>query len=135
MNYKDLSLAYRFRLASDDLSVQKNEVTLTGGKDILRLGVDYAYIKEINSAVAQYPTREEVLFFGSSKISPAWSVSGYYRYDLKDKQTVETGGMLRWENNCTAIVLDAGRSFTEDRNYSGNTSIKLKLILKTLGDL
>lgn len=129
-----LALAYRFRLDQADFSMKKSEVSLSGGTDPLRLGIDYVYLNSYQISDNYYPTREEVVFYGSSKLTKSWSLSGYYRYDLSgDGGPIESGGALRYDNECLALVFELDKSFTRDRDYEGGTSFMLKVILKTLG--
>jgi hypothetical protein len=46
---------------------------------------------------------------------------------------VEAGLTLQYDNECTAVLFDVSKSFTEDRDYKGSTSFMVKVILKTLG--
>ena len=134
IDYDYVSLAYRFRLDENKFTVKKNEITLVGGAEPLRLGVDYVYLKDTWIGNNFYPSREEILLFGSSRLSRQWSLAGLYRYDLaKDGGPVETGATLRYDNECLAIIFDLSKSFTEDRDYTGETSFMVKFVLKTLG--
>lgn len=133
---KYVSLAYRFRLDQEDFSPKKSELLLSGGTDPLRLGIDYVFLKSYQIGDNVYPSREEVLFFGSSKLTRNIQVSGYYRYDLsREGGPIETGGALQYDNECTAFVLDVSRSFTRDRDYKGGMSVSFKIVLKTLGGM
>ena len=134
VDYKDLSVAYRFRLAQDDFSPSKSEITVIGGRDPLRLGVDYLYLKPMQSGDFYFDKREEILVFGSSKFSKQWSGTAYYRYDLTENGgPLEGGFTIRYDNECLAVLLELQKSYAEDKDYKGDTSVMLKFILKTLG--
>ncbi len=137
LDYRALTMAYRFRLDQETLEPKKNEITVTVGGSPLRLGVDYTQLKAVSLADTFYNEREEVLLFGSSRLSKKWNLSGYYRYNLtkRDKGPVEYGSLLQYDNDCMAIVFDLSRSFTEDRDYKGDTSFVVKFVLKTLGQM
>lgn len=136
IDYDYVSLAYRFRLAQDDFSIKKNEITLVGGNDPLRLGIDYVYLKDTWIGNNYYPSREEILLFGSSRLSRQWSVTGLYRYDLADDGgPVEAGASVRYDNECLAVIFDLNKEFTQDRDYEGETSFMVKFVLKTLGGI
>jgi len=63
-------------------------------------------------------------------------VSGYYRYDLSGKgEPIKAGGSMRYDNECSAILLEVDRSYTEDRDYKESFSFMVKFILKTLGGM
>lgn len=134
IDYKYVNLAYRFRLDENKFTMKKNEITLSGGGDPLRLGIDYMYLKDSWIGNNFYPSREELLLFGSSRLSRQWSVAGLYRYDLaKDGGPIEAGATVRYDNECLAVIFDLNKSFTEDRDYTGETSFMVKFVLKTLG--
>ncbi len=137
MNYHLLTMAYRFRLDQETFEPKKNEITVVAGQAPLRLGVSYTQLKAISLADTFYNEREEILFFGSSRLSKKWNLSGYYRYNMaqEDKGPIEYGSLLQYDNDCTAIVFDLSRSFTEDRDYKGDTSFTVKFVLKTLGQM
>ena len=136
IDYNNISLAYRFRLDENKLTPKKNEITLMGGGDPLKLGIDYVYLKDTWIGNDFYPSREEILFFGTSRLSRQWSLSGLYRYDLAtDGGPVEAGAVLRYDNECLAVIFDLNKEFTQDRDYTGETSFMIKFELKTLGGI
>ncbi len=137
LDYHALTMAYRFRLDQETFEPKKNEITVTVGGAPLRVGVDYTQLKAVSLADTFYNEREEVLLFGSSRLSKKWSLSGYYRYNLteQDKGPIEYGSLLQYDNDCMAVVFDLSRSFTEDRDYQGDTSFVVKFVLKTLGQM
>ncbi len=137
MNYNSLTMAYRFRLDQETFEPKKNEITISAGGTPLRLGVDYTQLKAVSLADTFYDEREEILFFGSSRLSKKWSLSGYYRYNMtkEDKGPIEYGSLLQYDNDCMAVVFDLSRSFTKDRDYQGDTSFVVKFVLKTLGQM
>ena len=136
IDYNNISLAYRFRLDENKLTPKKNEITLMGGGDPLKLGIDYVYLKDTWIGDNFYPSREEILLFGTSRLSRQWSLSGLYRYDLAtDGGPVEAGAILRYDNECLAVIFDLSKEFTQDRDYTGETSFMVKFELKTLGGI
>ncbi len=137
LNYQALTMAYRFRLDQETFEPKKNEIRVTAGASPLRLGVEYTQLKAVSLADTFYKEREEILFFGSSRLSKKWNLSGYYRYNMakQDKGPVEYGSLLQYDNDCMAVVFELSRSFTEDRDYQGDTSFVVKFVLKTLGQM
>ena len=137
IDYKNLSLAYRFRLDENTWEAKKNEISLSGRGGPLRLGMSYTQLKAVRLANTFYNEREEILFYGASKLTQKWNLSGFYRYNLakNDKGPTEYGVVLQYDNDCTAVEFDLNRSFTKDRDYEGDTSFVVKFILKTLGQM
>ena len=128
------TLFYRARLDQKTLHPQKNEVGVNVGDKPLKVGVSYVMRKAYRIGDNQYDAREEIVYTASSQLTQNISASGYYRYDLSGKgEPVKAGGSLRYDNECSAVLLEVDRSYTEDRNYKGSLSVMLKFILKTLG--
>ena len=135
ISYKDLSLAYRFRLDYKDFSPQTSEVNLNYGREPLRIGVDYMFLKQSDYFYSDFPDREEVLFYLNSKLTKDWSVYYYYRYAFgEDGGPIETGGTLQYEDECVQIAFDVEKSYTQDRDYKGDLSFVLRFNLKMLGN-
>ena len=134
IDYGFLTLGYRFRLDQEKLQVRKNEFTVDTGNDRLRLGMNYSYLKRVQTADYDYDTQEEINVYGTAQLNKNWSLSARYRYDLmKDGGPLEWTGILRYDNECIAVMFDFDKSYAKDRNYSGDTSFMIKFVLKTLG--
>ena len=134
IDYGFLTLGYRFRLDQEKLQVRKNEFTVDTGNDRLRLGMNYSYLKKVQTADYDYDTREEINVYGTAQLNKNWSLSARYRYDLlKNGGPLEWTGILRYDNECIAVMFDFDKSYAKDRNYSGDTSFMIKFVLKTLG--
>ena len=127
---------YRARLDQKTLDARKNEVGVKVGDKPLRFGIDYVMRKAYSIGDNRYGGREEIVYSLSSQLTQNVSASGYYRYDLSGKgEPVKAGGSLRYDNECSAVLLEVDKSYTQDRNYKGSTSVMLKLVLKTLGGI
>jgi LPS-assembly protein len=134
MSYKNFSLGYYFRLDNEDFSIKKNEINTSAGNEVLRLGISYIYLKKTQTESSFYPSREEIVLYGSTKLTKDWSLWGSYRYNLaKDGGPVKYTATARYDNECLAVLFDVSRSFTKDRDYKGDTSFMVKFILKTIG--
>ena len=138
MDFKDVGLGYRFRINQETLRHETSETRFYLGRDPLRFNVSYLYLKASHEAVISnaLKDREEIYFSLQSKITQNWSGLGYYRYDLaKDGGPVEAGGNLQYDNECLSLIFSVEKEFTKDKNYKGDTSFNLKLVLKTLGGI
>ncbi len=135
VDYKFMRMMYRFRLAEESFKAQKNDIIFEVGNAPLRVGIDYLYQDGYSLGNRHFNKREEMTLYGRSKLTQHWSVKGKYRYKLlkEDRGPLETSAILRYDNDCAAIELEGSKSYTKDRNYQGNTSISVRLYLKTLG--
>lgn len=136
VNIKDVFLNYRFRLNQDDLKHEMSEVTLGAGRDPFRIGVSYLYLtaSKENLDTNTLRDREEITLNFNSKLTRSWSTYGYYQYDLaEDGGPIKAGGGLQYENECLILIFSGEKEFTKDRDYKGDTSFFVRVVLKTLG--
>ena len=103
----------------------------------MRVGIDYLFQDAFQMKNIQFSAKKEVSFYVNSRLTKNWSAEGRDRYNLlkPNRGALEAYGSLRYDNECTAVELVGSKSYTYDRNYRGNTSIKVKLYLKTLGGI
>ena len=134
-NHKWVSLSYRFRLNQRNFKAHKNDLNLEVGSAPLRLGVDYLFQDAYQLGQQQFREQKEITFYGRTKLTKNFSAEGRYRYNLKKnrKGPLESEALLRYDNECTTFEMSVSKSFTQDRNYRGNTSFNFRLYLKTLG--
>ena len=136
VNIPYFSFLYRTRLDQKTLQAQKNEIGINVGSAPLRLGLSYVMRKAYTIGDNQYDGREEIVYTASSQLTRNFTVSGFYRYDLSGKgEPVKAGGAVRYDNECTALVFEVDKSYTQDRDYKGSISFMAKVILKTLGGM
>lgn len=136
INLSDVSLNYRFRINQDTFEQEMSEVSVGVGRDPLRIGVSYLYLTtpEENLATNTLKDREEITLSASSKLTRAWSISGYYQYNLaKEGGPIQGGGALQYENECLILTFSTEKEFTHDRDYEGDTSFFFRVVLKTIG--
>ncbi len=134
MTYEYLRLHYRFRLNRENFSKRKNDVGFSVGSNPFRIHTSYLFQKAYVLDNKKYNEENEIHFGIDSQLTKNWQASTYYRYNLKKGGgPIEYGAQLRYDNECTAVVLSLDKSFARDRNYKGGTSFMVKVFLKTLG--
>ena len=137
MDFKDFGVGYRFRLNHDTFKHEMSEVGAYVGRAPLRLGVSYLYLKASKEALARNALagdREEISFSLNSKLTQNWSGFGSYRYDLSPNGgPISTRAGLQYDNECLSLIFTTEKEFTKDKDYKGETSFFLRLVLKTLG--
>ena len=129
-----LDLLYSARLDQKTLKAQKNDVGVMVGQAPLKLGLSYVMRRAYTIGDNRYGNQEGITYRLTSALTKSLSLTGYYRYDLSGKkEPVDVGGTLKYENECMAVIVAIDKSYTRDRNYEGDVSFNLKLVLKTLG--
>lgn len=130
------TLLYRARLDQKTFKAQKNEISFRVGSAPLTVGVGYVLRKAYKIGDYSYRASEEITYSLSSQLTRRIKASGYYKYDLTGKgEPVEAGAALQYDNECTALVFEIDKSYTEDRDFKGSLSFMFKVILKTLGGM
>lgn len=133
-NYLDLS--YRFRLDSSNLNPERSEVSAAVGTDLFRVGANYIFIKQTDTATPEFGDREELYAFFDTRLSKYWRLTGTHREDLGPG-----GGSIRssigvvYEDECFVFGLDIADDNTEDRDFESGFSVILRFTLKTIGEV
>ncbi len=128
-----LDLSYRFRLGRTDLAPRRSEVELKAGPEWLRVGLGYLSLDEA-PAEEDIGKRQEISATGRLALGQNWSVSGHFRRDLTEGNTLRVGGGITYECECLFFSIDVERRFiTPDRDIGEGTSVSLKIRLKPLG--
>lgn len=126
-----LSLSYGFRLSEENFSLNRNDLLLSVGNALLRVGANYMYLKKPSYLV---PEQEEINFWVTSALTRYWSIEYNQRIDLtKNGGTIEIGAGITYEDECFKWQFRAERDYTEDRDYEGGLSLKLYFELKPFG--
>ncbi|MGN0919229.1 MAG: LPS export ABC transporter permease LptF [Alphaproteobacteria bacterium] len=129
------TLTYRFRLDQRDFRIKKNDLNFEAGAQPLRLGINYLFQDAYRLGQQSFSEKKEVTFYGRSQLTKNFSAEARYRYNLirDEKGPLESEALLRYDNECTTFEIGVSKSFTQDRNYHGDTSVNFRLYLKTLG--
>ena len=135
LKHEWIKLTYRFRLDQKNWKAKKNDLNFEVGNDPLRLGINYLFQNAYQLGHQRFSEKKEITFYGRSQLSKNFSAEARYRYNLRKehKGPLESEALLRYDNECTTFEMGISKSFTEDRNYRGNTSVNFRLYLKTLG--
>ena len=145
MDFRNFGLGYHFRINQENLKHETSETRFYVGRDPLRLNISYLYLKATEETLISnaLKDREELYLSLQSKMTQNWSGFGFYRYDLakdpgpsaKRGGPIESGGGLQYDNECITLLFTAKKEFTKDKNYKGDTSFNLRIVLKTLGGI
>ncbi len=131
---ENLDLYYRFRLDKEDFAPRHQELTSLIGPPLLRLVADYTSIDSSGSLGAT-ENREQVALGVQSALTENWRVQMFVRHDLAEKQLLENGAALIYEDECFSIATTFLNSRTSDRDLEPGQSLTLQVNFKTLGGL
>lgn len=132
MRYFDL--LYRFRLAHDDLSPQRNEIAASAGTRALTVSTNYV------SLTQEVPGRgligiEQVALGISSQITDRWSVGANGVRDLSEGRFRSIGVQATYQCDCFLLTATVARSFARDRDVQPATTFLVQLVFKNLGEV
>lgn len=124
-------LLYRTRLQKDNLSPDRNEVGLSAGAPLLRLGVQYQMFTRQKGS--KFGNREDVNVSLGSQLTENWSVSASGLRDITDRETRSLNFGTRYEDECFIYTAELTRSFFNDRDLTPEDVVFFRISFKTLG--
>lgn len=132
-DYFDLN--YRFRVDKDDFELTYSELSTKIGPQILNAYISYIYLQDNrNSSLIENSERKELYTALRSKLTKNWSINIYNRQDLtNDGGSLEYGGDLIYEDECSALILYMQKDNSSDPEYDGDFEFGANFLLKTLG--
>ncbi|CAE7594749.1 lptD [Symbiodinium microadriaticum] len=129
-----LLIDHRFRLDRDDLSYRRNELTVSSMSDLVDVNAGYLRLdRELTQA--GLAKREEI--YGDLTFKPFefWYLKAEGRRDLGvDERSISSRVALGYEDECFQFETYYRRRFNRNRDLEPNTSIGVKVNLRTLGN-
>lgn len=129
---KFADITYRTQLSSDDLEVQRNELTGNVGPAALQASTSYIFIAQ--QPGSEFEGREELNTSLSSQINENVNANFSSRYDVADADLRSLGLQFVYENECVKFTSQLTRSFFEDRDLRPEDRVTFTIVLKTLGE-
>ena len=127
-----LSLSYGFRLDQKSFDMRRNDVTVTAGNDLLKVGATYMYLKK--PSARRNREQEEITYWAKSYLTRYWSVNYNQRINLaKNGGTTSVGAGLTYEDECFKWRFSGERDYTKDRDYNGGLTLKMYFEFKPFG--
>ena len=132
---KYLNLNYRFRIDKDNFDTKYSELGASVGPDFMRLYSSYILLKGNSYYKDLYSERQELYLSLSSAISQYWTVSVYNLQDLssQDKKSLEHGGSVIYEDECTKWISSVKKYNSSDPDLSNGYEFTMTFYLKTIG--
>ena len=129
-----IGLQYAFRMDRKTFDLNRSDLTLGVGNALLRLSATYINLKSQKSAFSAYSNREELEYTATSHLTRYWRLKFNQRINLsKGGGVLETGGYLRYEDECFALETGLKKDYTYDRDYSSGTSFRFGVEFKPFG--
>ena len=127
------SLSERVRINQSSLELKRNEVTATVGPPALQLSITYAQIDR-NQFTQELQDREAVAASLFARLSKYYSLSLSHLRDLgKDGGSLNSQALLRYTDECIALLFFVVRSDTIDRDIKPSTTFGVRLKLESFG--
>jgi len=131
-----INFLYRARLDKNDFALRRSEFGGDFGRDPLRVGVNYLFIKQGDPTNPAGGDREELFVAVSSRLTQNWSLSANHRENLsRGGGRIRTALGFTYEDECFVFGLDIADDRTQDRDFESGVTVLLRFSLKTLGAL
>ncbi|MBR4126756.1 MAG: LPS-assembly protein LptD [Alphaproteobacteria bacterium] len=127
------SLSYSFRMNRTTLNLNRSDLSLSIGNALLRGNVSYINLKNA-AAQSTYTSREELDYSLTSFLTRYWKIGYHQKINLSNNGGVlETGGFLRYEDECFALNISLDKEYTSDRDYKNGLTFGLNVEFKPFG--
>lgn len=129
-----IGLSYAFRMDRKTLDINRSDLSLSVGNALLRVYASYINLKSRVSEYSAYNNREELNYTLESHLTQYWMVRFNQRINLsRGGGLLETGGYLRYEDECFALETGLKKDYTYDRDYENGITFRLGVEFKPFG--
>ncbi|MBR1777639.1 MAG: LPS-assembly protein LptD [Alphaproteobacteria bacterium] len=129
-----ISLSYAFRMDRKTMDVNRSDLSVSVGNALLRISASYINLKSKVSEYSAYNNREELNYTLTSYLTRYWKIRFNQRINLsKGGGVLETGGYLRYEDECFALETGLKKDYTYDRDYENGITFRLGVEFKPFG--
>ncbi len=128
--YNPFTLAYRFGLDSENVSLNRSEIELGFSKPWLTFSSSYRTLRN-NRFLAD---SKEGIINATLPITEQWSIYGGVRRDFEIDQMVTANGGIIFKNECFNIMLESLRVYARDRDIAPSTEFMFRVAFKNLGE-
>ena len=132
-----LDVAWRFRLAREDLELARNDVTLGLGPPRLRLNLKYLKLASETSRrdPDQQFGREELIAGVRVQVLDSLALAAQVRRDLNEDEPVTNTYGLVYTHPCLVLVAGLQQDFTEQGELDQPITFTVRLALRNLGQV
>ncbi|MGI9392843.1 MAG: LPS-assembly protein LptD [Parvibaculales bacterium] len=127
-----LYLHQELRARNETLEIVRNESSLYYSyKDKINLHLGYLFLDSKISGDLE--ERQEIRAGMFYQMNSNWAVSGNIRYDSHRNQRIRNSIGVEYQDECITAQLIFSQNFVQDRGIEASNSLKLRLVLATLG--
>ena len=130
------NLTYRFRIDSRDLSLRRQEITVSGGVPALRGSVSYVDLAD-QLGNSEFAHRRQVRFNVASQITQRWSATGSAGFDLVSTrpQPFLLSLGAKYQDECCTVSFTYLRSVDLISDVRPSNRFLVSISLKYLGEV
>ena len=130
----NFDLSYRFRLAKDELTFRRSDLSLRFGPPRMRFNLQYLQLSE-DLPDTGLNERQEIVAGVRLQMTNSLAVATQFRRDLTlDRPVTNTYGIL-FSDDCLSIRAGLEQNFTEKGELEDETRFSVRVTLRSLGDL
>lgn len=129
------NLTYRYRLDKKTLDAKYSEIGSGFGPSFLKGYMSYIFLRGNTYYTDTYSERKEIYLSLKANLSQYWSFSVYNLRDLnpKHKRSLEHGGSVIYEDECTKWVTMVKKYNSSNPNLDNGYEYTFTFYLKTIG--
>lgn len=129
------NLNYRYRLDKKTLDARYSEIGSGFGPSFLKGYISYIFLQGNTYYTDSYSERKEMYMSVKADLSQYWSMSVYNLRDLSshNKRSLEHGGSLIYEDECTKWVTMVKKYNSSNPNLDNDYEYTFTFYLKTVG--
>ena len=133
--YQDqLTLHYRFQLASENLQSELHEIDASAQLGAVDLSSSYLYSRGLEGTDLD-ESREQLYGAIGYKFTDEWKVTTAARYDLGENQGLRSADLgLDYIGQCLSLAAIARKSYTDDETGDNATELLVRVGFKNLGE-
>lgn len=122
-------------LFDGDLDFTRAEFEMHYTTNDFDFGTTYTFLEEDDSSpdLGLIPERQEIALDSRYRLTPNWEVSGEWRYDIAESESIFAGGGVTYGNECVVASLFVGRVLTDVNNVPPRTEVSFKVSLNGIG--
>ena len=129
-----IGVSYAFRMDRKTTKINRSDLSLSVGNALLHAYVSYINLKSSVSEYSAYNDRKEIDYTLTSHLTRYWMIKFNQRRNLsRGGGLLETGGYLRYEDECFALESGLKKEYTSDRDYENGVTFKIGVEFKPFG--
>lgn len=125
---------YGFRLAQEDLSFRRQQITTSMGRPIFRPSLRYLYSQETEASANDILKLEEGMLGFSSSFAQYWTISASHTHAFRPNPGARNTLVgVTYKDECFEATLSGARDYTTREDLESGTTVYFRFFMKNIG--